>query len=112
MKLTVDLPDWCDERNVYIMAGIELAGYKLYGRNEVMVKSVRCNMCGECCMNLPKRYPVDKTEDGKCIHFDTKTKLCLIPIERSRLCDRCDPNMNSEPKEYCAIRYKVGGSTE
>lgn len=68
MKIELELPDWCDERAIYIMAGIELAAYKIPDQ-DWKLKISRCNMCGKCCMKLGKRHPFP-TVDGTCIYLE------------------------------------------
>jgi len=66
MKIELDLPEWTEERAIYIMAGVELAAYKVPFK-KWKVKVGRCNMCGKCCMDLKNHaFP---TIDGKCIHL-------------------------------------------
>lgn len=55
MKIELELPDWCEERNIYIMAGIELAAYR-DADGKWHVKTGRCNMCGQCCTNFKVVY--------------------------------------------------------
>jgi hypothetical protein len=57
MTKEVKLPKWCTPRNIYVMAGIELAAYRPY-QGELQLKVGRCNMCGECCTGLdPRTHP-------------------------------------------------------
>ena len=66
MRIEIELPDWTEERTIYIMAGIELVGYKL-PQGRWQLKTGRCNMCGKCCMNLKKHaFPL---VNGTCIHL-------------------------------------------
>ena len=68
MKIELELPEWTDERNIYIMAGIELAAYKNRG-GKWLVKTERCNQCGKCCMNLRLEHPFPVI-DGRCAHLE------------------------------------------
>jgi len=68
MKIEIEIPDWAQERAIYIMAGIELAAYKIPGK-KWKVKTSRCNMCGKCCMNLdPKKHPFPVI-NGRCVYL-------------------------------------------
>ncbi len=67
MKIEIKLPEWADERAIYIMAGIELVAFKIPEKNW-QIKTSRCNMCGKCCMNLRNTHPFPII-DGKCIHL-------------------------------------------
>lgn len=50
MRIGIELPDWVEERNVYIFAGIEQVARKLKGQ-PLEVKIARCGLCGKCCGN-------------------------------------------------------------
>lgn len=106
MKLTIDLPDWCDERHIYIMAGIEMAAYKLYGEDVVNIKTVRCAACGSCCRNL-SRYLPDVAERGDCIHLGTRgiDNECGLSEQRPFLCSTGMQHKGLTPK--CSIEYRT-----
>jgi len=91
MRIEIELPDWVDERHIYIMAGVELAAYKEAQETTWHVKTKRCVQCGRCCLNLPKgQYILD--ENGDCINlifekhanFHTKARPALKIAPRSR----------------------------
>jgi len=85
MKLVVELPDWCDERHIYVMAGIEMAAYKLYGEDKIHVKTTRCTECGQCCEKLYARWIFDRTEEGDCEHLDKEiggNRPCALGVMR------------------------------
>ena len=67
MKIELDLPDWTEERAIYIMAGIELVAYKIPGQ-KWKIKTGRCNQCGKCCMNLRKTHPFPVI-NGRCVYL-------------------------------------------
>lgn len=48
MKIELDIPEWAQERHIYVFAGIELLGVKTPG-GPLKVKTGRCSMCGRCC---------------------------------------------------------------
>jgi len=106
MRVVLDLPDWVDERNIRITAGVELVAYKKQNEDFWRVKVDRCNMCGDCCTGWRDGfiYPV---KDGVCIHLDDPDKegrrKCKIAINRPRLCDD-DPRIGNY--ERCSITYK------
>ena len=109
MQLTVDLPEWCDKCNIYIMAGMELAAYKVYGEDVIHVKTARCNQCGKCCMNLPQTFFFNRKEDGSCEFLKMSKKgnygTCSLGMARPHIC-----NVSRESKEtrsYCSIEYEV-----
>jgi Fe-S-cluster containining protein len=48
-----------------------------------------CDKCGPCCMNLnlnPLYKGLDRG-DGVCMHFDEKTHLCRIYVQRPLICN-------------------------
>src|SRR5512147_158939 len=68
-KITIELPDWTDERHIFIMAGIEMVAYALYAEDVINIKEVRCNFCGECCRNLVTNVePIGP--DKSCINLE------------------------------------------
>ncbi len=83
MKIEVEIPDWTEERTIYIMAGIELVAYREPGK-KWKIKAGRCNLCGKCCMNLGKRHPFPVI-DGRCIYLIRESKTtyeCGLRISR------------------------------
>lgn len=48
MKFTIEVPEWAKERTIYIMAGPEIMGVVCDGT--LWMKTVRCNLCGKCCL--------------------------------------------------------------
>jgi MinD superfamily P-loop ATPase len=105
MKVVLDLPDWVDERNLRLTAGVELVAVKAHNHDYWRVKDERCNMCGDCCTGLKNHiYP---TVNGDCIHLKSPDgkgrRFCAIPLYRSRLCDN-DPKQGKY--ERCSITYK------
>lgn len=70
MKIELELPDWVRERTIYVMAGVELAAYRVPGRTW-QVKISRCNMCGKCCMKLGERHPFPVI-DGSCVYLSKR----------------------------------------
>jgi hypothetical protein len=107
MKINIEIPDWCDERNIYVMAGIELAAYKDFNEDKFHIKTSRCNQCGKCCVNLPKgQYPLD--ENGDCIQLDKRyddIKPCKLGAMRPFPCCEGDPVKGQWGKDFCSIRY-------
>lgn len=108
MRIVLDLPDWVNERHIYVMAGIELAAYKLYGEDKFHIKTSRCSQCGECCMNLTQSAGVPIGQDGHCLH--------LIAIGSKNECDLrlyrpfgCSTGMQRKGEfdhPSCTVEYK------
>jgi hypothetical protein len=109
MKIVLDVPDWAAERHIYIFAGIELLGYKLYGSDDVYVKTDRCNLCGKCCRNLPKSGNIPTDDENTCIYL-TKVGsdyICSLGTARPWQCSWSDPVMTrSMDSDICCIKYK------
>jgi hypothetical protein len=70
LKIELNLPDWVDERHIYIMAGIEMVAYKLYGEDVIHIKTRRCSNCGECCMHLTPSARLPIGSDGHCSYLE------------------------------------------
>ena len=104
MRIELDLPDWVDERHIYVMAGIELAAYRIVGKSW-MVKTNKCSECGKCCEEFKKnrigRFP--PTVDGKCVYLknDGKKKVCSLGINRPFKCCVITPSCKG-----CSVKYK------
>ena len=86
MKIEIDLPDWCEERNIRVMAGIEQVAYKLAGDAKIHVKTERCSRCGSCCKDL--KHWIFKTIDGVCEHLkeDGDKTVCGLGVMRPYGC--------------------------
>lgn len=111
MKVGVELPifdDWENERVIRVMAGIELAAEK-YPGEPWKVKTVRCNMCGKCCMDLPEDffYP---TIDGVCVHLRPNGPdmwECSLGTNRPHGCNVAEPYH----RDYCCIEWETIGES-
>lgn len=95
MKLTVDLPDWVEGKNLYVFAGMELAAYKPVGQS-LMVKDSRCSVCGRCCT----------TKHGRCEHLTDRGE-CGLKINRPFAC-----GLTGHPKRVkeCTESYVIQSS--
>jgi hypothetical protein len=111
MKITFEIPNWAEERNLYFFAGIELMAYKTAGKKEINIKTKRCNQCGECCRSLPKKFPIRKDENNTCVHLKKTGNIyscSIILAERPYVCAKSDPVMNNGTgRDYCSIRYEA-----
>lgn len=69
MEIVIKIPEWAADGQLRVLLnGIELVAYKEPGDSPVMVKTVRCTKCGECCMDLGVGH--EKADDeGKCKHL-------------------------------------------
>lgn len=109
-KLVLTLPDWAEERHIYVMAGMELLAYWPYPHDKpLMKKTVRCNWCGWCCENLAERAGFEVDENGVCIHLDLVggQKECSLAGSRPWKCCFSDPILTKllNAEEVCCIRY-------
>jgi hypothetical protein len=105
MKITLDLPDWTHERNIYVMAGIEVVARR-HKDGPWEIKTGRCSMCGACCSKLGPGHPFPVIE-GTCIHLakevgDNSRWLCSLGDARPFSCSICAPTVKG-----CTIRYQV-----
>jgi hypothetical protein len=110
MKIEIELPDWCDERHIWIMAGTELAAYKDFGSDKWFIKKVRCNRCGKCCMNLVDDGQYELDENKNCVHLksDGDFYVCDLGIMRPIPCCEGDLEKNKENQDgTCCIRYEA-----
>lgn len=101
MRVEIDLPDWVDERNIRITAGIELVAIKHHNEDFWRLKDHRCEQCGKCCTSLGRHfYP---TINGECVHLQPEVngkRFCSIALHRSRNCD-------NDPKKCDYITYNI-----
>ena len=108
MQIAFDLPDWALDRHIYILAGVELLAYKPSGENRLLIKTHRCNWCGWCCTNVPRRA-VPRKQDGSCENLVKigKTFECSLGIARPFHCNWSDPILTRFPdaEDHCSIRY-------
>jgi len=99
-KITIELPRWAKDRNIYVLAGIELLAYRLRG-GKLMIKVSRCSKCGKCCMNLkPIRKIFPPIVDGKCV-FLTKQGpeyICGLGVMRPHSCNIGVPSKDKIPE--------------
>ena len=109
MKIEIEIPDWCAERNIYVVAGIELAAYKNATESIFHIKTVRCNQCGECCKNLPLNNQMDLLSNGDCSSLvpDGEKLICRKGAYRGFNCCVSDPIMGKQIGTNCIIRYDV-----
>ena len=107
MRIVIDVPEWAQERQISIFAGVEmLADYHpLKDPDNIYVKDQRCNFCGDCCrgVNLTKSRMLNSI-DGQCILLVQRgdTWICTAHTDRPLSCCR-DPN--PEDEKNCSITY-------
>jgi len=107
-KRVIVIPEWAEERNLYIMAGIEkLTEYNRVA-DELTVKVIRCNRCGECCKidkgGIYDRYGY-RGEDGYCKYltrYPDGTTECTAACMKPFVCAQGTPESVSE----CVIKFE------
>ena len=114
-KITIELPEWAEERHIYVMAGLENVAVKKANSDEVLIKTETCNYCGKCCMNIPypEKFPLP-TVNGNCIHLDVydngKTE-CKLGFFMPFACAIGGPvSANWKDKDMCCIKYDKKGT--
>ena len=102
--MNLKLPKWTDERNVRVFAGIEAVAKREKGI--WYIKTVRCNMCGECCMNVPEKWPRGQDKDtGHCLHlkYEANEYLCDLGWNRPFAC--CAEG--AEGEDFCSSKWEL-----
>jgi hypothetical protein len=103
MKVTLDLPEWAMEGDLRLISNhMELVAYKETGGDSpFMVKTVRCNNCGECCLDVGGSS-LPHNDEGKCDHlvYENGKYFCNAGGERKVSC----PSKIKE--DYCVERFE------
>jgi hypothetical protein len=98
----IKLPDWVDERHIYIFAGCEEVARKFKGK-PWQVKTARCNWCGKCCMNVKDSWKWGKNkETGHCVRLEPYGGDLWICRDRPFECAHGNPDAN-----YCCIEWRA-----
>jgi len=100
----VILPKWINPKDtLMILCGQELVAFRT-PEGDWKVKQIRCDQCGECCLDTPDGHtPFGSDDEGKCNALEKEGDkwLCTAGARRPF---RCLP----DPKEGlydCCIRY-------
>ena len=109
MKIEIELPDWVEDQEIKILAGMEMVAKKLPWNNYWEVKDIRCNNCGDCCMDVPVglgkwMFPVNA--EGICskLYEEDGKMLCGAKYDKPYRC-LDDPLKSNSPN--CCITYKI-----
>lgn len=86
-KITLELPDYTDERRIVIIAGTET----VYKREDGTWyrKTARCNFnCGKCCKDVPDNWAHGKGKDGHCQYliYEANEYLCSLGYNTPLAC--------------------------
>ena len=103
VRIELELPDWANRSNLWILSDIEPIAYKLKD-GSWMVKSDRCRMDGQCCTKHTAPFPFD-TIDGQCIYLkkepgDNELWRCGLGLFRPFQC--CVGGGD----ENCSVKYE------
>jgi len=106
MKIKLEIPEWADERHIYVMAGIEVAARKSAHEKDFKVKVSRCSNCGDCCRNLGVGWGMGRKENGECIHLeaDGPQTRCGLLGDRPFFCGVGLQQKGRYP--HCTVEYK------
>lgn len=108
-RITIELPEWAQERHIYILAGIEMVAYKLYGEDILHIKTVRCRLCGDCCEGLPIGGILPVKPNGNCSYLGESVggvRECSLGVYRPI---GCSVGLQKRNHPKCAVEYKVEG---
>lgn len=72
MKVELELPEWTDDRHIWVIGGQEPVACRIRIKKKDgtitrrwYIKTSRCNLCGKCCMNLDPDH-LFVNENGTC----------------------------------------------
>lgn len=104
MNIPDDIVSDLKDRNIRILAGIDLIAEKLRG-DKWKIKVSGCSMCGKCCMDLKKDHPFPVI-DKQCIYLVNPEgygdkRICGLRINRPHGCAISNPTA-----DYCTVKYE------
>ena len=106
MKINLELPDWINPNGtLVILCNQETIAFKNPGK-EWKVKKIRCNFCGECCLDVEEGHlPFGTNGEGKCNMLDTSGDkwMCMAGHQKPFSC-LVDPNKGNHPD--CVVEYE------
>ena len=104
MKINLEIPKWAESARLLIVAGNECVAQKLPHQDFWMVKEIRCNQCGECCLDSPPS-PYGFDDEGKCLKlkFEDDKWHCMAGSDKPIRCI-IDPNIRGY--EQCCMTHK------
>jgi hypothetical protein len=104
MKIEIEIPDWAASTRLLIIAGTECVAQKLPQDDFWQVKKIRCNRCGECCLDSPPT-PYGLDDEGKCVKLirEGEEWICTAGMGKALRCV-LDPNIVGY--EACCITHK------
>ncbi len=112
--IQLEVPEWAEGRHIYIFAGREVVARKLIDK-PFEIKTVRCNLCGECCHHVSSSWPFGRNEEGACAKLKyERVKHADGRIDEGYFCRASGPivpftcckGRGMDP-ELCCVRFKV-----
>jgi len=104
MKIEIEIPDWAAERQLTLLAGVELVARKSPREDYWEIKDQRCNFCGMCCHDFPTS-PYGNDDEGRCkkVFNDNGKWKCMAGTKRPYNC-----LMDPSEEDFCCITYIKG----
>ena len=102
--MEIKIPEWAQDDYIKVLRNNELIIYKEPGRESpIYEKTIRCNMCGACCMDLWGSAPHGHDDEGNCLKLRKNGDMweCTAGGMTPR---RCIPDPVDVPD--CVIEYK------
>lgn len=106
--MKIVFPDWAKEKakhnTIMILIGNELVAHKK-PREDWQIKKVRCNQCGECCLDVFDLTPFGSDDEGKCnaLKKEGDKWICTAGANKPFRC-LSDPNKGNVSD--CCIEYE------
>jgi hypothetical protein len=102
MKIDLSIPNRARGKNIHIIAGHEEIARRLGRTGKWEVKTVPCNRCGKCCMNMIETwdYGVDP-ETGWCkgLKYEANEYVCTIDTHLCMISDHAG-------REHCCVKWE------
>lgn len=101
MKIELELPDWVQEKVIYIFSSNQMVATKQPDGNWFVVTKP-CVNCGKCCSRYNEK-PFQCNENGKCPYLEEYpdgTTHCKLGAYRPFGCSVDNPNGNPD---FCSI---------
>lgn len=107
MKITLDIPDWAMEGDLRLIRNnLETIAHKENGADSPwQIKEVRCNNCGECCLDVGQEFMYGDDE-GKCKFLIKESDGWKCNAGGMRLIG-CLGDPDTNEYDECSIKYKV-----
>jgi hypothetical protein len=110
-ELIEALPDWGKDQRFTILLGMELYASYTPPDGDLQIKTVRCDLCGQCCMDMTPNHktqtPYGVDDEGKCNALKKErdgTWVCSAGLHKPYSCLQ-DPLKENTPE--CCIRYET-----